>query len=493
MRNLADLTLYLPHARTVLWGLASTFVVSCGYPATPEVTTTQDRVTVNLDHQGHAPEHLLPQANIYVEDLTNSSRWGYYQAAWGFNPSAEYYSPSFPIEPHLWRPGRSGHFARFIVTNPTVWGEEVVVIPYDTVCAERYGQTYREYLCRQADNGYDPALAVNSPVYDGGAAVEDGLHFNACTSDFLPSGQNRRSYCDRVHFEVTTPEGDSTKRIAEYLGEYDRVTFHGDRATVLAVHRYSFPPDSQLSGGVTEPIHNSSYSFNTRFELGPVSREYVAGPRSDAVHVLDVGECSLSIPWATLIPPFLPEAVDLIEEETESQSGVRNAVVASLRITARPTRPLGSAPDTPRDRRYSLLIFTNILADLSIGGFDADVLFALDFEIAGNKVYLRVDYASPLRIQSGLAPRVRAAFTGLAGTRFDITDDVQPALTALGIEPRDIRRTVSTVHSLHLVLAETGDDPNYADHESASRCGAVEDRFTEWAGVALTQRWWHWP
>lgn len=197
-------------------------VTGCAGPAGPLVQNIDSQVQIVGSPKG-AQDYLAGTTTVYAEGtpyVPPVFGWGTLIGTFPLN-GPDMWIARFVIPRWSWKFGSSGRSARFVMTNPGLYGiPDAIVVPYDLACAE--ANTNTRYACREiVEGGTRSSMSfARAPVgVFASEIVEKGLHFHACTSDFVPKGNNRRSYCDRPYAEVTKQSGAKTKVIAKHSGE----------------------------------------------------------------------------------------------------------------------------------------------------------------------------------------------------------------------------------------------------------------------------------
>lgn len=503
---------------------------ACGWPATVEVANESSNITVRgtvpfSDQNGSVTIRVQYPIEPYTwlwfsvatPTLTSPS-----QNSLSINAAADW-SSSFQMPWWAWKDGAQGSFSRYFVHANAICSGGVTCDfdlasePVDPVCAGKAladGVRVGAGFCRPASLGPGsqvPVLLMGYPAMSAEDVAspteflrETGYYFHACTSDFLPEGNHRRSYCDRPYADVRDRNGKVTTILTQY--DFDgqsppslaeSVTWVGDGATILALH------DTHLGGRYLRTSRRARYYPYFGSRGGDNPNTWSTSGYDDEVSLIDLGECSARVDWNDIMagvgsfPGFVNIAPNLIAQEFAKDSRVNAAYVSNLSVTVRPGEPANSAPDAPRYFRTGpmLLRFHVFAQGNARREFHADIEMGLGLHIRSNQAMAVIETVNILSLDAGGVweldeSQIYDSIRGNIGSEFDLSEEFNSAADALGfgqLSASDFRRLVVTLSGLHVVLAEDGGDPNYTLLNLGGACGPASTRMGPWSAEA---RWW---
>lgn len=413
------------HRSLLVFAVGAIGWFGCVGPGSQKVSSESSEVTVYADvYRGllGPGSGILNEVYVHPQRASNGT-WSSAIAQVPIDQGTGLATAFFTLPSWAWRDGNRGSYARFAVLS-----DHIVLPPVERAC-------YPDYV----GNDCNPQWQFPSGLAD---VNESAFYMLACTSDFLPKGSARRSYCDRPHVTMTDANGKNYPVFSYGMSERNQlISWVGDDATVLAV--YSSTGDA---------VDYYGYDFGRTGQQAALATAY----EGDFVTLLDIGECSEALPWA---PTWLVAANELrpiLEERIDNTKHIAWATVTDFEITPLPTlREPGAADVLTIDQPVAMLSFR----------VSFEAIFGRH-----NKGKLKVD--APLFFESqGGAALIRSGTPVLSGQDYDGVIDFAPIeafiksevlksaeqtfpLSALGLD--SVKRLVVGYDALHAVTAEDG-------------------------------------
>lgn len=400
----------------------------------------------------------------------------------------------FTIPRRYWKRGLTGWSTTFVGMYPRTSGSHIGITPFDAACLE--ARTDDRYECRWTqglDGQFPPYNWVTAPADEHiqESLIDVGFYFHACTHDFLPMGLNRRSYCDRPDMTITRTDGTETKRIAYYRDHHEllgfkKLQFKGDGASVAAA--YDVFDDGQWPNGRPLKLHRGYYLRATRDTQGSTLQRGSGSPPWEEAHLVDIGECSIAVPWESVMPVVIPNLKADLVAEIEGDPAIRWVRIDDLRITVPPQSQWGSAPDKPIMNNRSMLVYINLEAKVPLSRVRLNAVAHINLGFRNNQFladvyFFDIQYLDGIGPAEVLEPLIRRIIEGQDFSQ-NLTAAVQPFVAPyenLGLNKPVLNyptRAVSSLDALHVVLQEDGSGSEYLKFAFAGLCQPSTERWT---------------